>query len=147
MPALPAPRRWERNARMIDLDEMKRDMDAGTAGPWRIPGQPDKVCCDGYTRHGWAKVVTTASIPAWMQGDEPFANARRIARVPDMEATILDQAATIEALRARLAKADELADAVDEWETAEPDSDIDNGFNMFCALAAYRATATDTGAE
>jgi len=117
---------------MIDLDEIKRDMEAGTPGPWIIPGQPDKVCCDGYTRYGGAKVVTTAASPAWMQGDEPFANARRIARVPDMEATIIEQAATIEALRAREKAADELADFVGGYALRDPD--------VSALLAAYRAT-------
>jgi len=131
---------------MIDLDEMKRDMEAGTPGPWSIPGQPDKVCCDGYTRNGWAKVVATTASPAWMQGGEPFANARRIARVFDMEAMILAQAATIEALRARVEKADELAERAYHVVQSEYTNTrhLEGAKAYYAAnmqaLAAYRAT-------
>lgn len=50
-----------------------------TDGPWSVPGQPDKICTEGYTRNGMAKTIATVSTPAWMGDAEPWANARFIA--------------------------------------------------------------------
>jgi nitrate reductase assembly molybdenum cofactor insertion protein NarJ len=55
----------------------------------------------------------------------------------DWQAKIDAQAATIEAMRARLAKADELAERAEQGASK---IDLQN------AAAAYRATPTDTGA-
>jgi hypothetical protein len=94
--------------------------------------------------------------------NQALANARRIARVPDMEATILAQAATIEALRARVKAADAVAVMLEnclEVLTKEDGRLCCNGRECGCygatkhqeaehyaneALAAYRATG---GAE
>ena len=90
---------------MIDLDEMKRDMESGTPGRFsREPRWPEiPVPVAGFCLSHFSKNTG---------GNEAEANARRFARVPDMEATILAQAATIKALRARVKAADELAEAV-----------------------------------
>ena len=103
---------------MIDLDEMKRDMEAGTPGPWFLEGNWDHK--SGNRLGGWVSNNPPAGSPVFAleasvgTPNEIAANARRIARVPDMEATIIAQAATIEALRASVAKADELAVAADQ---------------------------------
>ena len=142
---------------MSDLDQMKRDMEAGTPGPW----EAESAGRDGY----WVSCPTAPYVVAGTEDEcgrygsiNNETNARRIARVPDMEATILAQAATIEALkdahaeqerylheaealRARLAKADELADQVQVfYEYSGVSVDVSE------ALAAYRAAPTDTGA-
>ena len=50
-----------------------------TEGPWSVPGQPDKICTEGYTRNGMAKTIATIASPAWMGHAEPWANACFIA--------------------------------------------------------------------
>ena len=57
---------------------------AHTPGPWSIPGQPDKICAEGFTRNGAAKAIATAHTPSWMAGSEPWANAHLIAAAPTM---------------------------------------------------------------
>jgi len=131
---------------MIDLDEMKRDMDAGTPGPWAAnplggcstvlaPTMPPRNDLRSEVSYGYqdsngfcvgypfldAKNETRMDFVCFGHDD-----ARRIARVPDMEATIIAltelvailegeqaradaQAATIEALRAREKAADAVA--------------------------------------
>ena len=114
---------------MIDLDEMKRDMETGTPGPWTW----DEWFCDLSPLWSCDMCQGTGYI-SWNGIDARLPNARRIARVPDMEATILAQAATIESLRARVKAADKLAHTIEHglrWSEIE------------FALAAYHAT--DTG--
>lgn len=72
------------------------DQPKWTPGPWSVPGQPDKVCAEGYTRNGWAKVIATAHTPAWMNADEPWANANLIAAAPDLYAALEAAMAFIE---------------------------------------------------
>ena len=125
---------------MSDLDEIKRDMEAGTKGPWRIgpryraivayheTGYDDENSVDAYAGHLVCESV------------KMDVNARRIARVPDMEATIIAQAATIEALRARVAKADELAKQAEHVCRVLKDDNGHAPIRLDQALAAYRAT-------
>lgn len=74
-----------------------------TDGPWSVPGQPDKICAEGYTRNGMAKTIATVSTPAWMGDAEPWANACFIAFarqwVPEAAAHIAALTAKIEELR------------------------------------------------
>lgn len=60
-----------------------------TPGPWCITGQPDKVCCHGYTKQGAAKVITTTNSPSWMGLIEPSANARFIAAARELVPALL----------------------------------------------------------
>ena len=91
---------------MIDLDEMKRDMEAGAVAPWVLDGPKQMEIIGRVHRVLYDDRFPAAFIPAWdrpgpgeVDGSaEAMANARRIARVPDMEATIIAQAATIESL-------------------------------------------------
>ena len=76
---------------MSMIDDIKRDREAGTQGPWK----------HGSTVGGWDAVTCEGPTPiAVLALNEPV-NATRIARVPDMEAALI--------------AAEELADAVDEW--------------------------------
>ena len=59
-----------------------------TPGPWAIPGQPDKVCAEGFTRNGAAKVIATVHTPSWMASAEPWSNAHLIAAAPDLYAAL-----------------------------------------------------------
>ena len=61
-----------------------------TMGPWSIPGQPDKICAEGFTRNGAAKAIATAHTPSWMAGSEPWANAHLISAAPDLYAALDD---------------------------------------------------------
>ena len=67
-----------------------------TPGPWSVPGPPDKVCAEGYTKNGWAKAVATVHMPTWMHAAEPWANAHLIAAAPDLYAALEAVAATID---------------------------------------------------
>ena len=73
-----------------------------TEGPWSVPGQPDKICAEGYTRNGMAKTIATVSTPAWMGDTEPWANACFIAFARQW---VPEAAAHIAALTAQLAEA------------------------------------------
>jgi hypothetical protein len=93
---------------MIDLDEMKRDMEAGALGPWRV-GPVDDCRVEANGGFEVAQIDGDYNHPDTWPIME--ANARRIARVPDMEATIIALAAENATLCARVAKADGLAEA------------------------------------
>ena len=96
---------------MSMIEDIKRDLEAGTPGPWRHDGYNGAQAygsCDTIDCAVLGRVATAESLTKQdpdgrtfsASGDE-FTNARRIARVPDMEAALL--------------AAEELADAVDEW--------------------------------
>ena len=90
---------------------MIADREAGTPGPWSVfiddsgdrwTGWPLSVNCDVIEDK---TIVRTGGMwpyewDAKTSQHEACANARRIARVPDMEATIIAQAAELERLRA-----------------------------------------------
>lgn len=92
---------------------MKADREAGTPGPWRVGPVDDTVV-----------VAADGSEIAAIDGDynEPDlwpmmeANARRIARVPDMEETILSLAAEIERLKYQIHEASD-PDFLFRWTT------------------------------
>jgi hypothetical protein len=75
-----------------------------TDGPWTIPGQPDKICAEGYTKNGAAKTIATVCTPSWMGTSEPWANACFIAFtrqwVPEAAARISALTATVAWLQA-----------------------------------------------
>jgi hypothetical protein len=135
---------------MIDLDEMKRDMEAGTQGPW-VSGHYEDIAEEIEVQTAESEYVASIDCDGCFDGKIAkciLVNARRIARVPDMEAAIIAQAATIEALTARVAKADELAVATDKlarfafYHMLGGRQDLVD--NAAAALRAYRATG---GAE
>jgi hypothetical protein len=85
----------------INIDELRADMDAGTPGPWRAELS--------YFVHGlWGVFTgpdTCGTIAASSRGDFDETNARRIARLPELEQAYLDaiaRAETAEAERDRL---------------------------------------------
>lgn len=77
---------------MSMIDEIRRDREAGTPGPWRIM-DADSIGdrCTYYYQEVWNEdttiLVTTEVTRA--HGDGGKANIRRCARVPDMEAALL----------------------------------------------------------
>lgn len=112
---------------MTLIEQIKKDVEVGTPGDWelekpngtwgRIPG----------TEHGY--IFMSCIIDGYPNADE--ANARRIARVPQMETALL--------------AAEELAGAVESWENAAVDH-MEFQDKLFAALSAYRsATETDNG--
>lgn len=123
---------------MFDLEAMRRDREAGTKGPWRAfiddsggnrwSGWPLSV--ESVNEEDKTVVRTGGQWPyewdAKTSQLEAAANARRIARVPDMEAEIDRLTAENAALRAKLdaAEADAArlreallaaADTCDRW--------------------------------
>ncbi len=84
---------------MSMIEDIRKDREAGTPGPWRAgasdfyPGLDGPLTVRVYTDHPVNEFDAC--------GDKSRPNAERIARVPDMEAALL--------------AAEELADAVDEW--------------------------------
>lgn len=69
-----------------------------TKGEWSIPAQPDKVCAEGYTKQGAAKVIVEVREKAWMPASEQFANATLIALAPSIARRVLAAEKLVEAL-------------------------------------------------
>ena len=85
---------------MTDLiNQIREDREKGTPGPWKWSWD-DEPYMSWTLSPGVLIAEETDGTPAGDKIDQ--ANARRIARVPDMEQTILDQAAEIERLREAL---------------------------------------------
>lgn len=92
---------------MIDLDQLRKDREAGTKGPWKTHLVDDTsiVSNDGID-------VATTCDSSNVEREDAYnieyermeADARRIARVPEMEDTIIAQAERIEALEAVLGR-------------------------------------------
>lgn len=97
----------------IDIEQLKADIEAGTPGPWTY--RPHRYDDWGLIRGGDDYPVASASTcrasdrekdkHRTNKTDPSFNNARRIARVPDMEARILSDADRIAALEAKVAEA------------------------------------------
>ena len=85
------------------LTEMQRDMAAGTPGPWRVFTTSDggRIIGIGDDEAGG---VTDARFGLWRDGNEQKANARRIARLPDLEAGYLALATQLAERDAELAR-------------------------------------------
>lgn len=85
-----------------DLAEAGEVLEGVTAGPWSIPGQPDKICAEGYTKNGFARTIATVATPSWMGSADPWTNARFIAwcreGVPALLARLAAQEAQIKGL-------------------------------------------------
>lgn len=85
------------------IDDIRKDREAGTAGPWSVPhlARDDVRCTCGYilAEYGGMGSIAEVSIAKqndfdWGDDDGPAApvakaNARRIARVPQMEAALI----------------------------------------------------------
>ena len=79
---------------------MIADREAGTPGPWKVDGPV-------WNQIVWTDNENRLCYIAHSNGlydERDKANARRITRVPDMEATIIAQAAELERLREALTK-------------------------------------------
>ena len=103
------------------LDEIKRDREAGTPGPW----------CNSHldTREFEVEENGQPVGETYGRDDETFANARRCVRVPDMEKALL--------AAEKLAKA---TDALMERDTETSGSAEQPYYDdVDAALAAYRA--------
>jgi hypothetical protein len=108
------------------IDDIKRDREAGTPGPWSVvtTDGPDCRVLGGFDVFGQCVSGTT-----WINPNNDNvaakANARRIARVPDMEAALI--------------AAEELAQELETLHDAEFSGSLRR------ALAAYRkATEAQT---
>jgi len=87
---------------MMTADEiaaMKADMEAGTPGPWRV-GPVDDTRVEASDGSEVAQIDGDYNEPDLWPIME--ANARRIARVPAIEGTIIEQAERIAALEAEI---------------------------------------------
>lgn len=87
---------------MIDIEQLRADMEAGTGGPWHY--RPQAFDDWGYVRgpdrgDGWGPFICQAKAPTSEEfenecrrtGQDPWGpNARRIARLPDLEQAYLD---------------------------------------------------------
>lgn len=93
---------------------MIADREAGTPGPWKVKFRKDgsAYMSIGGDRPGDAHSKFSIGLDSQYPSD--VTNARRIARVPDMEATIIAQAATppaavVEAMELALRHADQVS--------------------------------------
>ncbi len=82
--------------------ELRKMVADATPGPWSVPGQPDKVCAEGYTANGWAKVIVTVQDKAWMPPVECFANAHLMAQSPTIALALADALEEVARLREHL---------------------------------------------
>lgn len=69
-----------------------------TQGDWAITGQPDKVCAEGYTKQGAAKVIVEVRDKSWMTATEQASNATLIALAPSLARRVLAAEKLVEAL-------------------------------------------------
>ena len=71
-----------------DIEQMKRDREAGTDGPWHLEGtticghDPDQPDCPWIV----ARLEKHCGYP---DGQETWPNGRRLVRIPDLEAEVL----------------------------------------------------------
>jgi len=122
----------------LDIEQMRADMAAGKQGPWAVVKRDDFITCikvakyaDDYTEQAIARTYGHHT------------DARRIARVPDMESRILSDADTIAALSAEVSRLRKNAERIDRLhtacgvlsESAEPDI-CDNG-NGHVVISAF----------
>ena len=100
---------------MIDIEQLRADMAAGTPGPW--PMETVRTSCGvchkiGPWPHKWRHGADMSACiyddyPSPPEGtDTMLANARRIARVPDLEAAYLAQNERIKALESAISAAE-----------------------------------------
>lgn len=115
------------------VGEIEADAKAGTPGPWRMERDGQKVSFTHspktMDRKEWLEKAWFSFAYAWVQqngSDEDYpkgmANARRIARTPDLETALLEAHGLIEGLVAALREAgDELDDYYrNEYPTSHP---------------------------
>jgi len=78
----------------INIEDIKRDREAGTGGPWRVRenARHSQDVCD-VSICGDIFVLADITGPQYVH---QIPNARRIARVPDLEAAFLDAVETLE---------------------------------------------------
>lgn len=70
---------------MTLIDDIKRDREAGTPGPWETYSKDSGIrhhTDPPFGHHDYIAVIVAAN-------QRPFSDARRIARVPQMEAALL----------------------------------------------------------
>jgi len=92
---------------------MIADRETGTPGPWWVDGPV-------WNQIVWTDNENRLCFMAHSNGlndERDKANARRIARVPDMEATIIAQAAELERLRAALTEIATCLDGSPDYHT------------------------------
>jgi hypothetical protein len=111
------------------IDDIKRDREAGTPGPW-ASGHYDDIGDEVEIQTYEGEYVASIDCDGAFEGNIAeciYANSRRIARVPDMEASLL--------------AADELAAKVDAFNAGR----LFTIAPVLSALAAYRkATEAQT---
>lgn len=98
---------------MIGLEQMKRDREAGTPGPWYRSRYAELTICadeNSIASIGWSK---SFGDPA-KHHTRKLSDAARIARVPEMEERILSDADEIARLRTALAALDKLMESPTE---------------------------------
>ena len=91
------------------IDDIKRDRETGTSGPWVAKKSAFEVF---NVDHGSMKYEITADLTliAALYSSDIDANARRIARVPAMEAALLAAVDALEALKFAMGPDGELED-------------------------------------
>lgn len=101
-------------------EEIKQDQEQGTDGPWVVIEDENAEQVRGFPCI-YAPGYTVVGLEG-MYGDinTDFANARRIARLPELEEAYLAQAAEMAELESALKKADELSRSVEFYGSGVP---------------------------
>ena len=122
---------------MTMIDDIRRDKEAGTPGPWKVDADSDVVT--GPLGYMVADLLVLDNNPT----DADIANARRIARVPDMEDALLAAESEKDRLRARVAALEQTVDGI--WRYAVDETVLDAHFRGWAEVEARAAmTELDT---
>ena len=85
-----------------DIEQMERDREAGTEGPWWLGSDPSHYGTVSDVYGGFQGGASLPPLAISVGGDaglqELEANARRIARVPDLEAEVLRLRGALESI-------------------------------------------------
>lgn len=89
----------------IDIAALVADREAGTQGPWVVHEEPEEqidICAADRPVGRFVPIMSRGMGYNDNVDDESRANARRIARVPDMEAALIAQDAELKRLRQKV---------------------------------------------
>lgn len=89
----------EETSRTIDWKALEADREVGTPGPWRLGSWGDNVFGTG-PRNEWLSVCRVKRDDAAIEESNDGFDARRIARVPDLEAYAMRAKRQLEAAEA-----------------------------------------------
>ena len=124
------------------IDDIRKDREAGTPGPWDVMFRE----FDGSSLISMGDVKTgphmQANMPFYADRPRDRNDARRIARVPELEAALLAAEELVSAAMTLCIKANNPMKAGRKWATYDVDVMTDAVSHYKSAHAAYRAATS-----